>query len=102
MVDLPRSTTRPSLSRLIAAALMLVSALPGQAGSITAESVWDRGNAIQRARSQLPSGVTVTRTRCTVVNVRTGNDRYICTVDYSDPATGAAPLSPSATSAPVP
>ena len=69
------------------------------AGSVTAESIWDRTNAIQRAQSQVPAGATVTRTDCTVVNVRTGNYRYICTVFYADPP--AAP-SPSAPSAPAP
>ena len=79
--------------------LLTLAALPAQAGSVTSESIWSQSNAVQRAQSQMPAGATVTRTSCTDVNVRTGNDRYICTVFYSDPP--AAP-SPSAPSAPAP
>ena len=90
---------------LSAPALLLgLAAAPAQAGSVTAESIWDRSNAIQRAQSQVPAGATVTRTECTEVNVRTGNYRYICTVFYADPPAAAAPAtpSPSAPSAPAP
>lgn len=79
--------------------LLVLLAAPGQAGSVTAESVWDRSNAIQRARSQLPAGASVTGTTCTAVNVRDGNDRWICTLDFTIPASSP---SPSAPSAPVP
>lgn len=71
---------------------------PARAGSVTAESIWDQRNAIQRAQSQLPAGASVTRTECTVVNVRTGNDRYICTVFYSDAPAAANPSAPTAPS----
>ena len=91
------------------ATLLLFGLLPaGRAGSVTGESVWDRSNAIQRAQSQLPAGATVTRTTCTEVNVRTGNYRYICTLEYPDPprtmpAPGNAPaVSPSGANAPAP
>ena len=87
-------------SWLSAPALLLgLMAAPAQAGSVTAESIWDKSNAIQRAQSQVPAGATVTRTECTEVNVRTGNYRYICTVFYADPP---ATPSPSAPSAPAP
>lgn len=66
----------------VGTSLVLALTASARAGSITAESIWDRGNAIQRAQSQLPAGATVTRTQCTEVNVRTGNYRYICTVFY--------------------
>ena len=82
----------------LAAALYLTPA--ALAGSITAESIWDQSNAIQRAQEQLPANATVTNSRCTVVNVRIGNYRYICTLDYT-----TEPLSPSPTngsSAPAP
>jgi hypothetical protein len=95
---LPLSALPLSALPLSALLLALVAA-PAQAGSITAESIWDKGNAIQRAQSQVPAGATVTRTECTVVNVRTGNYRYICTVFFSD---APAPASPSAPSAPAP
>lgn len=92
----------PAATLLLAlAALAALPALPAQAGSITAESIWDKGNAIQRAQSQVPAGATVSRTECTEVNVRTGNYRYICTVFYADPPAAPAP-SPSAPSAPAP
>ena len=80
-----------------AAALVLAIAPQAQAGSITAESIWDKNNAIERA--QLPANATVTGSHCTVVNVRTGNYRYICTVDYT--TTPTAPAS-SESSAPAP
>ena len=38
------------------ALLLGLVATPAQAGSVTAESIWDRGNAIQRAQSQVPAG----------------------------------------------
>lgn len=85
--------------------LTSLAAGPALAGSVTAESVWDKSNALQRARSQLPAGSTVTRTECTDVNVGIGNYRYICTLFFTDPPaqapTGAAPT-PSAPSAPAP
>jgi hypothetical protein len=99
--------SRRQLLLVLAGALTLGMGAIARAGSITAESIWDKGNAIQRAQSQLPAGASVTRTDCTEVNVRTGNYRYICTVFYTDPpARPAATLnpstSPSAPSAPAP
>ena len=93
------------LARLALPALLLgLTASAAQAGSVTAESIWDRSNAIQRAQSQVPAGATVTRTECTEVNVRTGNYRYICTVFYADPPAAASPAPPnsSAPNAPAP
>jgi len=84
------------------ALLIGLLAAPAQAGSVTAESIWDKGNAIQRAQSQLPAGATITRSECTVVNVRTGNYRYICTVFFTDPPAATPPASPTAPSAPAP
>jgi hypothetical protein len=80
-------------------ALLLAAPQAARAGSVTAESIWDKGNAIQRAQSQLPAGATVTRTQCTEVNVRTGNYRYICTLYFT---TAPAAPSSSAPSAPAP
>lgn len=82
-----------------AAALVLAIAPQAQAGSITAESMWDKKNAIERAEEQLPANATVTNTHCTVVNVTIGNYRYICTVDYT--TTPTTPAS-SESSAPAP
>lgn len=103
---MPRCLAHPCLRRrstpwlaLPALLLSLVGAAAAQGGSVTDESIWDRNNAIQRAQAQLPPGATVTRSSCTVVNVRDGNDRYICTLYYT--VTPAAP-SPGAASAPAP
>jgi hypothetical protein len=81
---------------------LLLAALPqaARAGSATAESIWDKGNALQRAQEQVPRGATVTGSRCTEVNVRTGNYRYICTVTYTETPPAAA--SPNGSSAPKP
>ena len=102
----PSSQPTGRIRHWLAAPALLIGLMvaPVQAGSITAESIWDKSNAIERARSQLPAGATLTRTECTVVNVRTGNYRYICTVFFNDPPAPAAPSapSPSAPSAPVP
>jgi hypothetical protein len=79
-------------------AVLSASATPAAwAGSSTAESVWDLGNARQRALSQVPTGATITGTRCETVNVGIGNYRYICTVTYTD-----APASPSPSGANAP
>jgi len=86
-------------------ALLLGSSPAAQAGSITAESIWDKKNAIERAQEQLPPHATVTGTRCTVVNVRIGNERYICTLNYTTTAPAPAPsgTTPSSgSSAPAP
>ena len=32
--------------------------LPAQAGSVTASSIWDKSNAIERARQQLPASAS--------------------------------------------
>jgi len=94
------------LAALTAAAALSLGLTPaGRAGSITAESIWEKSNAIQRAQQQLPANATVTNTRCTVVNVRTGNYRYICTLEYTTTPSSPAPSSPSPTngsSAPAP
>ena len=105
-----RTKTRPLADGRVgtteAASLLLLSlvAAPARAGSVTAESIWDKTNAIQRAQSQVPAGATLTRTECTVVNVRTGNYRYICTVFYADPPAASAPTAPNpiAPNAPAP
>ena len=75
--------------------MTVLATAPALAGSVTAESIWDKRNALQRAQSQLPVGSTVTRTQCTEVNVRTGNYRYICTVEYSTtPSSGSSAPAP--------
>jgi hypothetical protein len=79
---------------LVAATLLTSLPLlmpPARAGSITASSIWDRSNALERARQQLPAGAVVTREQCQEVEVGIGNIRYLCTVDFT-PAT--APTTP--------
>ena len=107
-----RHTGRSRLLQVLAGALALGTADAARAGSVTAESIWDRSNAIQRVDlggdyvlAAVPAGATVSRTECTVVNVRTGNYRYICTLFYADAVPPSAPQpspSPSAPSAPAP
>ena len=87
---------RHLLGTLPLGAALALSLIPAaRAGSITAESIWDKKSAIQRAEAQMPANATVTGTRCTVVNVRTGNYRYICTVEYSTtPSSGSSAPAP--------
>ena len=75
------------LQTLICAAA-IVSALPFltlpvQAGSVTASSIWNKSNAIERARQQLPPGAIISGERCQETEVGMGNYRYLCTVEYS-------------------
>jgi len=91
----------PGRCSLLLGALLLAALPPAaQAGSVTAESIWDQNNALQRAQEQVPRGATVTGSQCTEVNVRTGNYRYICTVTYTETPPAAA--SPNESSAPRP
>lgn len=70
----------------LALLLPLVVAPPLRAGSVTAESIWDQGNALERARSQLPADARETGHRCQVLQVR-NDQRYRCSVEFStDPA----------------
>jgi hypothetical protein len=94
-----RSSQRLLLGLL---AVLSTSATPAAwAGSSTAESIWDLGNARQRALSQVPTGATVTGTRCETVNVGIGNYRYICTVTYSEAPPSPSP-NPNGANAPSP
>jgi hypothetical protein len=78
--------------------LLLANQAAALAGSVTAESIWDRSNAIQRATSQIPQGSIVTGTSCQEIAMRGDSTRYICTVTYS---TKPAPSAPT-TAAPNP
>jgi hypothetical protein len=64
---------------------------PAQAGSATADSIWDRKNALQRAMQAMPAGATVTKQNCQTLEIGLDNTRYRCTVWWSD-----APVSPPA------
>lgn len=78
----------PSRPVVLACALAcaLVGGVPARAGSVTASSVWDQDNALQRAREQLPKGATVTRERCEELNMGLDNFRYRCTLWFEPPA----------------
>ncbi|EDY38133.1 hypothetical protein CPCC7001_1012 [Cyanobium sp. PCC 7001] len=78
----------PLVLPLLAVALTAPAA---SAGSITSSSVWDRDNALQRAREQMPAGATETRHRCEEVEVGMNNVRYRCTVWYDEPAAADDP-----------
>ncbi|QVV68269.1 hypothetical protein [Synechococcus sp. LA31] len=84
----------------LAGALFLALSPAVRAGSITAESIWDKKSAIERAEAQMPANATVTNTKCTVVNVHIGNYRYICTVEYTTAPSGTTPSSESSAPAP--
>ena len=82
---------------LLAVGLALL-AVPARAGSVTAESVFDRQATRQQAKSQVPKGATITRTVCEDIEVGMDNTRYRCTVFYT-----TAPASPApATTGPAP
>jgi len=78
-----KQTFNRTLLEGLAVAMLLAAALPMpiQAGSITAESVWDEADATQRAEEQVPQGSTVTDTKCRVIQVKE-SDRYRCTVFF--------------------
>jgi hypothetical protein len=69
---------------------------PARAGSITASSIWDRSNALERAREQLPPGASVTAERCQDVEVGIGNIRYLCTVEFQPASTTSPDPAPTA------
>jgi hypothetical protein len=84
---------------LVAAVALLGRPEASRAGEpgermVTVQSIWSQADAIQRASQQLPKGVVVLRTRCTEVNVRTGNYRYICTLTYRPAGSDPAPPAP--------
>ena len=80
---------------MVLALLGALLALQGPAvwaGSATAESIWDRNNALERAREQVPAGATVTRERCQEIEVGLDNIRYRCSVEWQSPSeTGPYP-----------
>lgn len=67
---------------------------PARAGSATAESIWDRGAARQRAMEQVPKGARVTRTVCEELAVGRDNTRYRCSVFYTTAPATPAPAQP--------
>jgi hypothetical protein len=75
---------RPFPRRLLAlTTMLLLSATPALAGSVTADSILDQEGARQAAMEQMPRGATVTGSRCQEIGVGgIDNPRYRCTVEY--------------------
>ena len=57
------------MSRCLLLVVVLLGATPAWAGSATAQSIWNMGHALGQAKSQVPSGATVTGTRCNEIYV---------------------------------
>lgn len=83
---------------LLAGIALLIPA--ARAGSATASSIWNKTNALARARQQLPPGAIVTGEHCQEIEVGIGNIRYLCTVEFSPVEFSPAPLTPSPTQTP--
>ena len=79
---------------LLAGGLALL-AVPAWAGSVTAESIFDRQATRQQAKSQVPKGATITRTVCEDLEVGMDNTRYRCTVFYTMTPAPAATTTPA-------
>jgi hypothetical protein len=73
----------------------LLGSPPALAGTITASSIWNKANALEKARQQMPAGSTVTAEHCQEVEVGMGNFRYPCTVEYSTTPAGPADTQPT-------
>ncbi len=78
------------LGRICAFVAVVLASLPALAGSATAESVWNRANALERARQQVPAGATITREHCQEIWVGVGTIRYRCSVEWQQPAAAPA------------
>jgi hypothetical protein len=83
---------------LLIAALLLLSAPAAGAGEATAESIWSRSDARQRALQQVPAGATTGRARCREIGMAGNDVRYRCTIPY----TTAPADAPAADSVPQP
>lgn len=94
---MPASPHRPvpALAGLILTGSLLAglaALIPAaRAGSATASSIWNKTNALARARQQLPPGAVVTGEHCQEVEVGIGNIRYLCTVEFSPAPVGTSP-----------
>jgi hypothetical protein len=82
----------PRQPLLVVLLLPPLCAAPAWAGNATAESVWDRNDARQRALQQVPRGATVTGTQCKDISV-SDDSRYRCTVFFAAPPSHATPPS---------
>ena len=69
------------MTRCLLLVVVLLGATPASAGSATAQSIWNMGHALGQAKSQVPSGATVTGTRCNEIYVME-DPRWTCTVTW--------------------
>ena len=71
------------MARLLVLAVVGLAAatLPALAGSATSQSIWNMGHALGQAKSQVPSGATVTGTHCNEIYVME-DPRWTCTVTW--------------------
>ena len=83
--------TGPLLTVALLTGGLALQAGPAPAGSVTAESVFNRQATRQEAKSQVPKGATVTRTVCEDLEVGMDNTRYRCTVFYTTTPASPAP-----------
>ncbi len=72
-------------------ALLSIATTPAHAGSVSADSVWDRANALQRAMQLVPRDATVTGSRCQDMSIGMSNFRYRCTVQFTSTPAAAPP-----------
>ena len=55
---------------------------PAVAGSATAQSQWNRGQAVERAKDHVPVGATVTGTQCSE-RLMDDNNLWTCKVTWN-------------------
>lgn len=55
---------------------------PAFAGSATAQSQWNRGQAVERAKQQVPAGAKVTDTQCSE-RLLSDNNLWTCKVTWN-------------------
>tara|TARA_E500000178_G_C16617263_1_gene571713 strand:+ start:188 stop:427 length:240 start_codon:yes stop_codon:yes gene_type:complete len=55
---------------------------PAVAGSATAQSQWNRGQAVERAKEHVPAGATVTGTQCSE-RLMDDNNLWTCKVTWN-------------------
>ncbi|WP_115015469.1 hypothetical protein [Synechococcus sp. UW140] len=79
---MPNSRLLNALGLFIPLVCSAITPLPVMAGSVTAESIWDQNNALERAQNQVPKGRTITGQHCTELQVRESY-RYRCTVTFN-------------------
>jgi hypothetical protein len=80
---LPRRKQILVMARLLLGLLFLSTTMPALAGSATAQSIWKQGQAMEKARQQVPTGATVTGSHCSVID-SARDTVWTCTVMWDD------------------